>query len=292
MGKVLKVREIGDPILNKISEEINIQNIDDEVIDIIEDLKATLEYGTGLGIAAPQIGINKRIIVVGAKKEKIKYNDAEEIPITVMINPVWKKLSDETDIQFEGCMSIPNIRGKVRRYKQIELTYYDENSNKITKQLRGFFARLVQHECDHLDGINFIEKVISNNGFATKENIEKYRLRDKEYNENKYKVITLCGSTKFKDEFIKAQKELTLQGNIVISLSLFGHSDDSEVWENMDEGTSTKTKKMLDEMHRRKIDMSDEIFVINVGGYIGDSTKNEIEYAKRKGKIVKYLEKK
>lgn len=292
MGKVLKVREIGDPILNKISEEINIINIDDEVIDIIEDLKSTLEYGTGLGIAAPQIGINKRIIVVGAKKENIKYNDAEEIPITVMINPVWKKLSDETDIQFEGCMSIPNIRGKVRRYKQIELTYYNENGNKITKRLSGFFARLVQHECDHLDGINFIEKVISNNGFATKENIEKYSLRDKEYNENKYKVITLCGSTKFKDEFIKVQRELTLDGNIVISLSLFGHSGDSEVWENMDEGTSTKTKKMLDEMHRRKIDMSDEIFVINVGGYIGDSTKNEIEYAKRKGKIVKYLEEK
>lgn len=290
MGKVLKVREIGDPILNKISEEINIGNIDDEVIDIIEDLKSTLEYGTGLGIAAPQIGINKRIIVVGAKKENIKYNDAEEIPITVMINPVWKKLSDETDIQFEGCMSIPNIRGKVRRYKQIELTYYNENGNKITKRLSGFFARLVQHECDHLDGINFIEKVISNNGFATKENIEKYSLRDKEYNENKYKVITLCGSTKFKDEFIKVQRKLTLDGNIVISLSLFGHSGDSEVWENMDEGTSTKTKKMLDEMHRRKIDMSDEIFVINVGGYIGDSTKNEIEYAKRKGKIVKYLE--
>lgn len=290
MGKVLKVREIGDPILNKISEEINIQNIDNEVIDIIEDLKTTLEYGTGLGIAAPQIGINKRIIVVGAQKENIKYNDAEEIPITVMINPVWKKISDETDIQFEGCMSIPNIRGKVRRYKQIELTYYDENGNKITKRLSGFFARLVQHECDHLDGINFIEKVISNNGFATKENIEKYSLRDKEYNENKYKVITLCGSTKFKDEFIKVQRELTLDGNIVISISLFEHSGDSEVWENMDEGTSTKTKKMLDEMHRRKIDMSDEIFVINVGGYIGDSTKNEIEYAKRKGKIVKYLE--
>lgn len=277
MGKVLKAREIGDPILNKISEEINIGNIDNEVIDIIEDLKSTLEYGTGLGIAAPQIGINKRIIVVGAKKENIKYNDAEEIPITVMINPVWKKLSDETDIQFEGCMSIPNIRGKVRRYKQIELTYYNENGNKITKRLSGFFARLVQHECDHLDGINFIEKVISNNGFATKENIEKYSLRDKEYNENKYKVITLCGSTKFKDEFIKVQRELTLDGNIVISLSLFGHSGDSEVWENMDEGTSTKTKKMLDEMHRRKIDMSDEIFVINVGEYIGDSTKNEIE---------------
>ena len=105
-----------------------------------------------------------------------------------------------------------------------------------------------------------------------------------------YKVITLCGSTRFKDEFLKAQKELTLQGNIVISVGLFGHSGDDEVWENMDEGTLTKTKEMLDDMHKRKIDMADEIFVINVGGYIGDSTKSEIEYAKEHGKIVRYLE--
>ena len=113
MEKILKIREIGDPVLSKKSSEIDVRNINSEVIDIIEDLKATLEFGTGLGIAAPQIGINKRIIVIGAKKENIKYNDSEEIPITAMINPTWKKLSDETDIQFEGCMSIPIIRGKV-----------------------------------------------------------------------------------------------------------------------------------------------------------------------------------
>ena len=105
-----------------------------------------------------------------------------------------------------------------------------------------------------------------------------------------YKVITLCGSTRFKDEFMKAQKELTLKGNIVISVGLFGHSGDWEVWENMDEGTITKTKEMLDDMHKRKIDMADEIFVINVGGYIGSSTKSEIEYALKKGKKVNYLE--
>lgn len=108
----------------------------------------------------------------------------------------------------------------------------------------------------------------------------------------KYKVITLCGSTRFKDEFMQAQKELSLQGNIVISVGLFSHSGDSEVWENMDEGTLTKTKEMLDDMHKRKIDMADEIFVINVGGYIGESTKSEIKYAKETGKLVKYLEEK
>ena len=178
MGKVIRIREIGDPILNNKSEKININKIDDKILEIIDDLKETLGYGTGYGIAAPQIGINKRIIVVGANKESIKYNEPEEIPITAMINPTWKKISEETDIQFEGCMSIPIIRGKVERYKHIELTYYDELGNKVVKELKGFFARLVQHECDHLDGINFIEKVISDNGFSTKENIEKFKLRE------------------------------------------------------------------------------------------------------------------
>ena len=99
----------------------------------------------------------------------------------------------------------------------------------------------------------------------------------------KYKVITLCGSTKFKDEFMQAQKQLTLEGNIVISVGLFGHSGDGEVF-------TEGVKEMLDDMHKRKIDMADEIFVINVGGYIGSSTRSEIEYAHKTGKLVRYLE--
>jgi hypothetical protein len=98
----------------------------------------------------------------------------------------------------------------------------------------------------------------------------------------KYKIITLCGSTKFKDEFLAEQKRLTLEGNIVISVGLFGHSGDNEVW-------SESTKEMLDDMHKRKIDLADEIFVINAGGYIGASTRSEIEYAISTNKSVSYL---
>jgi hypothetical protein len=98
-----------------------------------------------------------------------------------------------------------------------------------------------------------------------------------------FPVITLCGSTRFKDQFIEAQKRLTLEGNIVISVGLFGHSGDDEVW-------TEGTKEMLDKMHKRKIDMADAIYVINVGGYIGESTRSEIEYAIRNGKEVRYLE--
>ncbi len=105
-----------------------------------------------------------------------------------------------------------------------------------------------------------------------------------------YKVITLCGSTRFRPEFEAANKRLTLEGNIVISVGLFGHGGDLEMWEGMDENTLTQTKLMLDDMHKRKIDMADEIFVINVGGYIGSSTRSEIAYAQAHGKPVRYLE--
>lgn len=106
----------------------------------------------------------------------------------------------------------------------------------------------------------------------------------------KYPVITLCGSTKFKDAFMEAQKRLTLEGNIVISVGLFGHSGDDEVWDGMDKGMRSKTKEILDDMHKRKIDMADEIYVINVGGYVGESTISEIRYAAEHGKMIKSLE--
>lgn len=95
----------------------------------------------------------------------------------------------------------------------------------------------------------------------------------------KYKIITLCGSTKFKDDFINIQKKLTLEGNIVISVGLFGHSGDIEAFDN-------NTKAMLDDMCKRKIDMADEIFVVNPYGYMGKSTKSEIAYAIKTGKII------
>lgn len=98
-----------------------------------------------------------------------------------------------------------------------------------------------------------------------------------------YKVVTLCGSTKFKEQYLETQKRLTLERNIVISVGLFGHSGDDEVW-------TEGTKAMLDDMHLRKIDMADEVFVINVGGYIGESTRREIAYAKENGKTVRFLE--
>ena len=85
-----------------------------------------------------------------------------------MINPTWRKLSEETNTEFEGCLSIPYIRGKVERYTNIEVTYYNEKGEKIVKEVKGFTARDIQHECDHLDGIVFLEKVKEHNDLLLK----------------------------------------------------------------------------------------------------------------------------
>ena len=98
-----------------------------------------------------------------------------------------------------------------------------------------------------------------------------------------YRIDTLCGSTRFKEQYKDVQKRLTLEGCIVISVGMFGHSGDQEV-------CKPGVKEMLDDMHLRKIDLADEIFVINVGGYIGESTRREIAYAEKTGKKVNYLE--
>lgn len=99
----------------------------------------------------------------------------------------------------------------------------------------------------------------------------------------KYKVITLCGSAKFEEDFLREQKRLSLEGNIVISVGFFGNTGKDEI-------LTDETKMMLGDIHKRKIDMADEIFVINKNGYIGESTKSEIEYAKKNNKIVNYME--
>ena len=101
-------------------------------------------------------------------------------------------------------------------------------------------------------------------------------------NNNKYNIITLCGSIRFKTEFLKVQEKLTLEGNIVLTPNFFNNIKKEDINDDI--------KDMLDKMHRQKIDMSDEIYVINVGGYIGESTKSEIEYARAKGKKISYLE--
>jgi peptide deformylase len=172
----LAFREVGEKILKSKCKKVDLNNITNDELQFISDLKLTFKETAGFGIAAPQLGVNKRIIIVGVNKEDCKYENAEDLKTTVMINPTWKKISDETNFEYEGCLSVPVVRGKVERYNNIELVYYNERGDKIKKQYFGFNARLLQHEIDHLDGVLFLEKVY-NNEFATIDNIKKFKLK-------------------------------------------------------------------------------------------------------------------
>lgn len=102
MGKVLKVGEVGDPILAIKCKEVDVKNINQEILEEIEDLKETLNFTEGFGIAAPQAGINRRIVIIQVNKEKCTYKDCEEVPTTVMINPTWRKLLEEKKVNLKA----------------------------------------------------------------------------------------------------------------------------------------------------------------------------------------------
>lgn len=171
---VLKFRELGDPILKVVCSEVNISNISKEDRQTISDLKSTFDYANGLGIAAPQIGRIQRIIIIGVKKELCKYEDAEDVPIMIMINPVITYYSKSKIVDYEGCFSVPSIRGPVKRSKNIEVEYYNEKLEKQVWKVSGYTARLIQHEIDHLDGICFVQRVKDNSKLTTQENLNKF----------------------------------------------------------------------------------------------------------------------
>lgn len=129
-----------------------------EIPTLIEDMRDTMKAKKGVGIAAPQIGCNKRIIMFGFEKNE-RYPNEQPVPFTILINPSYKVLSEENIESWEGCLSIPGLRGLVPRAYKITYSGYDLQGNKITRTAEGFHARVVQHECDHLDGILFPQRI-------------------------------------------------------------------------------------------------------------------------------------
>lgn len=231
---------------------------------------AMLGIGAGAGVGT-LVGASG---IIGKKSTII-----QSAKLIVSVREIF--LNDEHDIEYSNTIYEQYVKNVSELEKAlVDLKIKEENIDD--KEEKKKLKTEIKDTEETVEAMKIAMRSMKkyNTAFATGESVKK----------SKYPVITLCGSTRFKKEFIEAQKRLTLEGNIVLSVGLFGHSGDEEVWEDMDEGTITKTKIMLDDMHKRKIDMSDEIYVINVGGYIGDSTKSEIEYAKKNGKRVRYLE--
>jgi peptide deformylase len=150
----MSVREIlkmGDPRLLRQAEPVTGFGTP-ELRELIKDMFDTMHAANGAGLAAPQIGVNLQLVIFGFKKN-VRYPDAPPVPETVLINPVLTPLSDEVTEDWEGCLSVPGLRGMVPRWSKLHYEGVDQDGNVISRDADGFHARVVQHECDHLVGM-------------------------------------------------------------------------------------------------------------------------------------------
>ncbi len=135
--------------------------------ELLVDMRDTMQALQGVGLAAPQIGVSLRVVIFSVTKNE-RYPDAPEVPETVLVNPVITPLGDESEEGWEGCLSIPGMRGLVPRFNRIRYQGYDEHGALIDRTVSGFHARVVQHECDHLDGVLYPQRIrdMKNFGFS------------------------------------------------------------------------------------------------------------------------------
>tara|TARA_B100001123_G_C14722749_1_gene793760 strand:- start:23 stop:553 length:531 start_codon:yes stop_codon:yes gene_type:complete len=169
---ILKIARLGHPVLNK--KAVLVDNLlDPEIRKLILNMTETMLDANGIGLAAPQVHVSKQVIIFRAPKEQNEFDD-KNIEITALINPKLSNISNETNNDWEGCLSIPEMSGLVKRYSKIEYTGYDINGNFIKKTAEGIHARIVQHEYDHLMGIFYIKRLADSRAFGFKDEIETY----------------------------------------------------------------------------------------------------------------------
>lgn len=145
------VLKMGEPILLEVAKPVDRFDTP-ELHALIQDMQDTMESLNGAGLAAPQIGVSLQVVIFGFEKNQ-RYPDADEIPFTVLLNPQLTPLSDEQEDGWEGCLSVPGMRGMVPRYANLRYQGVDQYGTAIERTVSGFHARVVQHECDHLQGI-------------------------------------------------------------------------------------------------------------------------------------------
>ncbi|MHB8535997.1 MAG: peptide deformylase [Sulfuricaulis sp.] len=148
---VRRVLKMGDPLLYRKADPVMAFN-SPELEALIADMFDTMAALNGAGLAAPQIGVSQRVVIFSVESNP-RYPDVEPVPSTVLINPVLTSLGDDVEEGWEGCLSVPGLRGLVSRYQKLRYTGFDQHGKPIDRTVSGFHARVVQHECDHLDGI-------------------------------------------------------------------------------------------------------------------------------------------
>ena len=154
---VRPVLRMGDPRLLEVSRPV--ERFDTaELRELLTDMQDTMHALNGAGLAAPQIGVPLRVVIFGMQSNP-RYPDAEPVPFTVLVNPVLETLGDDLEEGWEGCLSVPGMRGWVPRYKRLRYRGFDASGHAIDRTVDDFHARVVQHECDHLDGVLYPMRV-------------------------------------------------------------------------------------------------------------------------------------
>jgi peptide deformylase len=166
----LTVLRLGDPRLRQVSHPVTSFRTP-ELFALITDLRDTMAARDGAGLAAPQIAVPLRVVIFGITHNR-RYPEAAPIPETVLINPVITPIGVERDPGWEGCLSVPGLRGKVSRWRRIHYRGFDAEGNPIERSVEGFHARVVQHECDHLDGVLFPDRLDDTRAFGFTEELE------------------------------------------------------------------------------------------------------------------------
>ena len=154
------ILKMGHPALREIAQSVQPKNIQSKAIqDIIIDMIDTLEETGGIGLAAPQIGESLRIVIIKIPKGSSSYGEVKGVPLSIFINPTITKIGQE-EARWEGCLSVPGLRGLVSRPQHLKLNYLNANQEQKEIEVKGFLATVLQHECDHLDGILYIDRLV------------------------------------------------------------------------------------------------------------------------------------
>ena len=162
---VKEILRMGNPQLRQVSNVVD--DVSDElVISLIKDLQDTVKANQGAGLAAPQIGVPLRVVLFGGEGPNPRYPEAPSIPQTLLINPVLTPIGSDLEDGWEGCLSVPGLRGKVSRWSRIHYRALNEDGLEIEHCLEGFAARVIQHECAHLDGVLFPDRLVDSASFG------------------------------------------------------------------------------------------------------------------------------
>jgi len=169
---VRKVLRAGDPALREISQPVPASEIGSkEIKKLIRDMFETMKAYDGVGLAAPQVGILKRLVIVGFESSA-RYPDQEPVEFQILINPEIEQLDGPTEGMWEGCLSVPGMRGYVERPRRIRMKWYDENEEFHEEVIEGFRAVVCQHECDHLDGVLYVDRLKDPRMFGFNEELD------------------------------------------------------------------------------------------------------------------------